>query len=78
MREKNFFSFLNVYKMSGNLENLLNLEGGKRRRGSKKASKKGSKKGSRKAMDGGKRRAGSKKASKKASKKGSKKGGRKH
>jgi len=75
MREKKFFSFLNVYKMSGNLENLLNLEGGKRRRGSKKASKKGSKKGSRKAMDGGKRRRA---GSKKASKKGSKKGGRKH
>lgn len=76
MRVKKFFSFLNVYKMSGNLENLLNLEGGKRRRaGSKKASKKGSKKGSRKAMDGGKRRRA---GSKKASKKGSKKGGRKH
>jgi hypothetical protein len=66
-----------------NLENLLALEGGKRRKASKKMSKKGSrkleggkrrmskkasKKGSRK-LDGGKR-----KASKKASKKGSKKG----
>lgn len=67
--------------MSSNLENLLNLEGGKRRRaGSKKASKgTSSKSGSRKVMDGGKRRrAGSKKASKKSSKKSSKKGGRKH
>ena len=45
-----------------NLENLLALEGGKRR----KASKKISKKGSRKALEGGKRR-----ASRKASKKGS-------
>ena len=48
------------------------LEGGKRRRASKKEPKKGSKKGSRKLLEGGKRR-----TSKKASKKGSKKGSRK-
>ena len=55
----------------------MELEGGKRRRSSKKSSKKGSKKGSKKVMDfeleGGKRR----KASKKASKKGSKRSGMK-
>ena len=48
------------------------LEGGKRRRASKKEPKKGSKKGSRKLLDGGKRKA-SRKASKKSSKKGSRK-----
>ena len=44
------------------------LEGGKRRRASKKEPKKGSKKGSRKLLDGGKRK-GSRKGSKKGSRK---------
>ena len=69
----NLSIFINYKKIYNNIimsacgESSINLEGGKRRRMSKKMSKKGSRK-----LDGGKRRV-SKKGSKKMSKKGSKK-----
>jgi len=70
------FYFLNkLYSMSvENLEKLFQMEGGAKKRNSKKGSKgsKGSKKGSKKAQRGGK------KASKKGSKNGSKKGSKKY
>ena len=77
----------NLEELNLNLNNLLKLEGGKRKKASKKSSKRHSKKASKKSSKhrggccdqaGGKRKKVSKKSSKKASKKTSKRHSKKH